>query len=1132
MAHSASSSICPSEPTDALLHKLAWLFEAHHARLARACAPSPQDSQPHHGLAAWRPKFAGLRRYFAISPSPSVGDGQAVLLDARLACARLHTSEGAGLGPTRSADWLTFDTTRPTADAAQETQLSRLASTIIVQQVEEAMALVDAPPAALFDSASRMVTHLLSTGTAPLLAREAAQAAEKMVNGAQFEGWLVLEASRVRDMLAQLRITAHYFACVQGELVRDAASLACPDAPTTTTTTSAAPTSSATASSDAAVLCHGGCAGVGLEGAVALTSLLQPREWQRGAASMPLGDACREQGASAAVPGRARQLLRIEDGDGCGVRYDVAEVAAAEARRQLVALASHYTGQRAAAAAAAAVAAAKAAAAAAEDGTATPRAQAQAAGFAAASTEVPAALELLSRLCRHELTFNIRKQHIVASLLELQRVAIDANDAAGISQMIVDLIASRPRLQLDAVDFEESFASENRALQLWQGLLTRVLGMSLAAGRLAAEQRRAAADELWLRGNAWEAAAARAVRRLDVLVRSTVQSAARAAKCADPLAISRLEGVVLLQALGEAEGLPARSSRAAAAGAATAAAAAATAAAAAAAKKAAAEEEGGGSRRRKQGAPSTAATARQAVDSHDPRHACALARLALAQALAKYPAAASRAENATRAERETLARVTKLYARALEGATLWGSAQAAAAELETLRAVLALRQPALPWTSWLHLHPEIVAPEPPMGATVLSSAAELQAGLPPSSLEKLALGGVGVRARSLLQLQLAERHLLLLLLIAGKPAPATKAGGGTTAPPPTALLSKLAPAASLVGAAAAAAAVQTVALPVVVEEALCRLQQGLEKACVSAAAAVEENAASGLVGVAMAEAEEAAVADAEARVEESHQAVVAAGLLAHHGKSVDALDGARHCLEAARMSLSCDEARHTQQRRAECAGLVREMERELVRLKQLADDVHKVSVVVPQRHEVEAEVQGLREARAAGRAPPEPVPGQLELHMVTEPAVRAHHKQLTNDVWQFVALSRLAAAARRARSRIGERASGPPSFALQVASISAEEEAARLVEEAKVDYLDEAEAAAAAELKRRERHCLVDMCEDEAAQHERLRRVQAEFAELEIQRAAQARVGERLETRHLDMLYWKVRHRHVPITTY
>ena len=203
MAHSASSSTCPSEPTDALLHKLAWLFEAHHARLARACAPSPQDE---HGLAVWRPKFTGLRRYFAISPSPSVGDGQAVLLDARLACARLHTSEGASLGPIRSADWLAFDTTRPQTDAAQETQLSRLASTIIVQQVEEAMALVDAPPAALFDSASRMVTHLLSTGTAPLLAREATQAAEKLANGAQLEGWLVLEASRVRDMLAQLRI--------------------------------------------------------------------------------------------------------------------------------------------------------------------------------------------------------------------------------------------------------------------------------------------------------------------------------------------------------------------------------------------------------------------------------------------------------------------------------------------------------------------------------------------------------------------------------------------------------------------------------------------------------------------------------------------------------------------------------------------------------------------------------------------------------------------------------------------------------------------------------------------------------------------------------------------------------------
>ena len=77
-----------------------------------------------------------------------------------------------------------------------------------------------------------------------------------------------------------------------------------------------------------------------------------------------------------------------------------------------------------------------------------------------------------------------------------------------------------------------------------------------------------------------------------------------------------------------------------------------------------------------------------------------------------------------------------------------------------------------------------------------------------------------------------------------------------------------------------------------------------------------------------------------------------------------------------------------------------------------------------------------------------------------------------------------------------------------------------------MDYLDEAEAAAAAELRSRERHCLVDMCEDEAAQHEKLRGVQAEFAELEIQRGAQTRVGERLDTRHLDMLYWKVLHQY------
>ena len=115
----------------------------------------------------------------------------------------------------------------------------------------------------------------------------------------------------------------------------------------------------------------------------------------------------------------------------------------------------------------------------------------------------------------------MRKQRIVASLLELQRVATDA-DAAGLSQMIVDLIASRPPAA-GRRGLEASFTSENRALQLWQGLLTRVLGTSLAAGQLAAEQRLAAADELWLRGRAGRRRR-RAPRRLDALVRSTVQT--------------------------------------------------------------------------------------------------------------------------------------------------------------------------------------------------------------------------------------------------------------------------------------------------------------------------------------------------------------------------------------------------------------------------------------------------------------------------------------------------------------------------------------------------------------------------------------------------------------------------------
>ena len=43
-------------------------------------------------------------------------------------------------------------------------------------------------------------------------------------------------------------------------------------------------------------------------------------------------------------------------------------------------------------------------------------------------------------------------------------------------------------------DFEACYASESRALQLWHALLTRMLGASLAAGRLAAEARAAEAE--------------------------------------------------------------------------------------------------------------------------------------------------------------------------------------------------------------------------------------------------------------------------------------------------------------------------------------------------------------------------------------------------------------------------------------------------------------------------------------------------------------------------------------------------------------------------------------------------------------------------------------------------------------
>ena len=148
------------------------------------------------------------------------------------------------------------------------------------------------------------------------------------------------------------------------------------------------------------------------------------------------------------------------------------------------------------------------------------------------------------------------------------------------------------------------------------------------------------------------------------------------------------------------------------------------------------------------------------------------------------------------------------------------------------------------------------------------------------------------------------------------------------------------------------------------------------------------------------------------------------------------------------------------------------MERELVRLEQLADDVRKMSVAVPQRHEVEAEVHGLREARAAG-ARRRAAAGQLELHMVTEPAARAHLQAAHQR--RVAGRRALAPRRRRARARAHRRARVRPAELRAAGGVGrGGEEAARLAAEAKVDYVDEAEAAAAPS-SAAERHCLVDV---------------------------------------------------------
>lgn len=83
--------------------------------------------------------------------------------------------------------------------------------------------------------------------------------------------------------------------------------------------------------------------------------------------------------------------------------------------------------------------------------------------------------EITLHLLQHELEFQAMKAKYIESLLEAYNHVCDPLESVRIIQMIVDTMALRPRIDLDAQYFRDSFIAEREVLRQKQLLFSEML---------------------------------------------------------------------------------------------------------------------------------------------------------------------------------------------------------------------------------------------------------------------------------------------------------------------------------------------------------------------------------------------------------------------------------------------------------------------------------------------------------------------------------------------------------------------------------------------------------------------------------------------------------------------------------
>lgn len=155
----------------------------------------------------------------------------------------------------------------------------------------------------------------------------------------------------------------------------------------------------------------------------------------------------------------------------------------------------------------------------------------------AVASALPAALRVVSRCITCEAAYQRAKASLLLHLLHAYEACDEAQPAADLAQHMTDLMAARPRLDLAAADFEESYRASTLALHLHEVFLGRLLAAHVDAAVTATAAGAAAASAH--AGDDVRSAAA-ALEAGDLVQRSAASRQAAAGGCASvALALSR-----------------------------------------------------------------------------------------------------------------------------------------------------------------------------------------------------------------------------------------------------------------------------------------------------------------------------------------------------------------------------------------------------------------------------------------------------------------------------------------------------------------------------------------------------------------------------------------------------------------